>query len=268
MRVEITSLRYLGFFIFGSMLGSFLNVCILRIPANQSVVTPPSYCPQCKRPIRWFDNIPCVSYFLLKGRCRDCHSVISAQYVMIETVTGGVAVLYAVFFGWTAQMVIYLLLSYAFLVGTVIDLRYRIIPDEITYPGIIAGLFLSVLFPSLHQRESWVGGLLQSVIGILVGGGFIYLTATVVEKIIKKEAMGGGDLKLLAMIGSFLGWKGALWSIFFSSLFGSVIGLYYKFRRGEETIAFGPHIAAAAVLYMFVGPRIFNWYIGSLGFAS
>ena len=153
----------------------------------------------------------------------------------------------------------------ALLVEAFIDLRHQIIPDAITLPGIAVGLMASSLFPGLHGESVWWMGLLKSAVGILVGGGFFYVAGTLAEWILKKEALGGGDVKLLAMIGALLGWPGVVWTIFASSLIGSAVGLYLRIKNGDERIPFGPYLAAGAFFYLFFGQRIILWYVHSSG---
>jgi leader peptidase (prepilin peptidase)/N-methyltransferase len=253
-------------FILGAIVGSFLNVCAIRVPVAESIVSPRSHCRSCKKPIRWYDNIPCVSYFLLAGHCRDCHARISPQYAFVEFVTGFLFMLFYGTFGISVRGVVYLAVSLALFTGSLIDLKHRIIPDSITLTGIVAGLVLSAIFPSLQEQSTWKSGLFQSFLGMIAGGGFLYVTATLVEFFAKKEAMGGGDVKLLAMIGAFLGWQGAFWTIFVSSVSGSIIGLFYRLVKGEETLAYGPHIAFAAFLYFFVGHDVVQRYVNSIVF--
>jgi leader peptidase (prepilin peptidase) / N-methyltransferase len=174
-------------------------------------------------------------------------------------------VLFYHFFGPTVKGGVYLLLALALLVQGVIDLRHQIIPDEITLPGIVLGLVLSGFFPGLHEQTLWWKGLGMSFFGVLIGGGFLYAAGTLAEKIMKKEAMGGGDVKLLAMIGAFLGWKAILWTIFISSLLGSVAGVYLRLKRGEVYIPYGPYLGLAAFLFMFFGQSFIGWYTRFLG---
>ncbi len=252
-------------FLFGTLVGSFLNVCIFRIPANRSIVFPGSSCPYCAKPIRWFDNIPCLSFLALRGRCRDCGAKISPQYFVIEFLTG---TLFAVFygrFGATPIAAIYLVLTLALLVESAIDWRHEIIPDRITLPGMLLGVVVSAVLPSLHGEETALRATLQSLGGLLLGGGFLYLAAVAAEAILKKEAMGGGDVKLLAMMGAFLGWRGVLWTVFVSSLLGSVVGVYLRLTKGRERIPFGPFLGAAAVLYIFFGEVVIRWYSQAMG---
>lgn len=247
-------------FVFGLAVGSFLNVCILRLPKEESIVFPASHCVHCKSPIAWFDNIPLVSFLLLRGKCRHCGVKISWQYFIVETLTGVLFVIFYHFFGVTAKGVIYLLLSLALLVETVIDARHKIIPDEITLPGILIGVIFSALFPQIHNEATWWKAMIWSLAGLLAGGGFLFAVGTLAEWVLKKEAMGGGDVKLLAMIGSVLGIRGVIWTVFASSFIGAVFGTYLRWKTGEELIPFGPYLALGALLYLFVGPTFLEWY--------
>ena len=242
--------------VLGAITGSFLNVCIFRLPHDESVVFPGSHCQSCKKPIAALDNIPVLSFLILKGRCRHCAAKISLQYPLVEILSSCLFVLFYTYFGLTAKGILYLLFSLALLVETFIDLRHQIIPDVITLPGILIGLAASTMFPPLHGQGLWWQGLLKSLIGMLVGGGFLYLTGTIAGIILKKEALGGGDVKLLAMIGALLGWPGVAWTIFVSSALGSVVGIYLRIKNGEERIPFGPYIAAGAFFYLFFGQKI------------
>lgn len=250
--------------VFGAMVGSFLNVCILRMPKDESIVFPASHCPSCRKPIAWFDNIPVLSFLILGAKCRQCRAKISWQYPLIEILT---AVLFVVFynsFGLTPKGFLYLYLSLVLLAQSVIDMRYKIIPDTLTLPAIVIGLLVSAFFPEIHDQTSHWSGFLKSLIGVLVGGGFLYAAGSIAEWVLKKEAMGGGDVKLLAAIGAVIGWRGVLWTIFVSSLVGTVGGLYLRFTKGEELIPFGPYLALAAFLYLFYGPTVMNWYFHSM----
>ncbi len=251
-------------FLFGGMVGSFLNVCILRMPKDESIVFPSSHCLSCRKPIAWFDNIPILSFFILGGMCRNCRAKISWQYPIIEIITAFLFVIFYRAFGLTPQAFLYLYLSLVLLVQSVIDTRYKIIPDSLTLPTIILGLLCSAVFPQIHGQQSHVAGFLKSLIGVLVGGGFLYAVGSIAEWVLKKEAMGGGDVKLLAAIGGVIGWRGVLWTIFVSSLLGTLGGLYLRFTKGEELIPYGPYLALAAFPYLFYGPQIMNWYFHSL----
>ncbi|MBJ6749605.1 prepilin peptidase [Geomonas anaerohicana] len=259
-------------FLFGAVVGSFLNVCICRMPSGESVVSPPSHCPKCDYQIRWYDNIPILSYLLLGGKCRSCKTPISIQYPLVELLNGLLALaLYVKFFpqrlfedgapiqylftGLFYFSVLFIFCS-ALVVVTFIDLEHQIIPDRITLPGIVLGFVISFFIPQL--------GWLNSLIGILAGGGSLLLIAWGYQVVAKKDGMGGGDVKLLAMMGAFLGWKSILFIVFVSSLLGSVIGVtLMMIRKKDSTLAipFGPFLAAAAVLYVFYGRQIIHWYL-------
>lgn len=249
----------------GAMVGSFLNVCILRMPENQSIVFPSSHCWKCQKPLAWFDNVPILSWLVLGGKCRACRQPISVQYPIIEAVTAAIFVVFWKKYGVTAVGITLLVFTLALLVQSVIDARYRIIPDEITLPGMAIGLVVSFAFPALHGQVTHLGGLWKSFLGLLVGGGFLWAAGSIAEKILKKEAMGGGDVKLLGLIGAVIGLQGVFWTIFVSSVIGSVVGIYFRLRKGEEAIPFGPFLAVAAVMYLFVGPQWIAAYMRALG---
>jgi leader peptidase (prepilin peptidase)/N-methyltransferase len=246
--------------VLGAAVGSFLNVCIWRMPRGESVVFPPSHCPQCSKPIRWHDNIPVVSFVCLGGRCRDCGGSISPRYVWVEGISAAFFAVFYLKYGLSAKGVICLGMTLALLVQAFVDWDHQIIPDEITLPGIGLGLFFSAVFPQLHNTGDWRWGLAGSLAGVLLGGGILYLAGAAAERVLKKEAMGGGDVKLLAMIGAFLGWPGVFWTIFCSSFLGSLVGLYLRWVRGQERIPFGPYLALGAVSYFFIGQQAVEWY--------
>ncbi len=206
-------------FIFGSIVGSFLNVCIWRMPKRKSIIKPFSHCPICGKNILWYDNIPFLSYVFLKGRCRFCKNKISFRYFLVEFITALLFLVTFNFYGFAPLFFIYILLFSSFIVVIFIDSEYQIIPDEITYGGIIIGFILSVLYPPLQGQSSMKLAAWDSFIGILVGGGSIYLIGVIGEFIFKKEAMGGGDVKFLAMVGAFIGWKLTLLTFFISPVF-------------------------------------------------
>ena len=258
-------------FLLGAVVGSFLNVCICRLPHGESVVSPPSHCPKCDYQIRWYDNIPILSYLLLKGKCRSCGAPISIQYPMVELLNGLLALaLFCKFFpagflevappGAMLMQAFFFAILFVFCSAlvtiTFIDLEHQIIPDVITLPGIVLGFILSFFIPQL--------GWFNSLIGIVGGGGSLLLIAWLYQAVAKKDGMGGGDVKLLAMMGAFLGWKAILFIVFVASLLGSVIGVTLMvIRKKDSTLAipFGPFLASAAVLYIFYGRRIIHWYL-------
>jgi len=248
-------------FVFGMVVGSFLNVCICRIPKNESIVSPPSHCPGCSYQIRWYDNIPLVSYLLLKGKCRGCGAPISLQYPLVELLNGVLTLLLFLRFGPTLAFAALFLLCSALVVITFIDIEHQIIPDEISLSGIVVGFVLSFFL----KGHSW----LNSLLGILLGGGGLLLIAYTYQRLTGKDGMGGGDIKLLAMMGAFLGWKAVPFIIFASSLVGSLVGVSLMLIQKKDSklaIPFGPYLAFGAVLYIFYGKSLIQWYLGLGGF--
>jgi leader peptidase (prepilin peptidase)/N-methyltransferase len=246
-------------FIFGICIGSFLNVCIFRLPEGKSIVHPPSSCPGCGAAIRLYDNIPVLSYFILRGRCRDCHTPIAFRYVLVELLGGLMAVCVYFRFGPGMEGIIYYTFIAALLVITFIDIDHRIIPDVISLPGIPLGVAASFFMPSL----SWA----DSLIGVLAGGGSLYAVAWGYVRITGKEGMGGGDIKLLAMIGAFIGWKGVLLTIFTGSAIGTLVGLVAMLAEKKNMkmrIPFGPFLALGAVISIFFGQELIGWYLTTL----
>jgi leader peptidase (prepilin peptidase) / N-methyltransferase len=254
-------------FVFGLVLGSFLNVCIYRLPASRSIVRPRSQCPLCGHPIRARDNIPVLSYLLLRGRCRDCGARIPLRYPLVELLSGTFAAMTVARFGLGWQALLVYALVAALLVITFIDLDHRIIPDVISLPGIPIGLAASFLAPILNAAPSgWISPS-ESIIGILAGGGSLFLVAWGYQLLTRREGMGGGDIKLLAMIGAFIGWKGVLFTIFVASLTGTLAGMALICRkRGDMKLAvpFGPFLAVGAIAYLFMGPELWRWYIAAM----
>ena len=248
-------------FVAGLVVGSFLNVCIYRLPLGRSVVYPPSSCPACGHRIRPWHNIPVISYVLLLGRCASCGGRISPVYPAVELLN---ALLYAgalYRFGLTAHALIVMALASSLIVAAFIDLRHRIIPNEITYPGIPAGLLLGPL--AFHT------GFLNSLLGVLVGGGLLFGISFLVSLVIRKESLGFGDVKLMAMVGGFLGWRSALLTIFIGSALGSVVGLGLIFSGRMDRrayIPFGPFLVAGALVAVYFGSGITDWYFGGMPF--
>ncbi len=243
-------------FLLSSMIGSFLNVCIHRIPSGQSVAFPASHCPHCETPIRPWDNIPILSYVFLRGRCRQCKAPISARYPLVEAVTGlaGVAILVA--FGPSPHALLMFAFLCALIVITFIDFDLQIIPDVISLPGIVVGLAASFL----PGNPDWIG----SSLGVLLGGGILWGIAEGYFRLTGREGMGGGDVKLLAMIGAFLGWRAIPITLMVASLSGTALGLAMMLQRGEGrqmAIPFGPFLAAGAVVALFVGEPLMDWYL-------
>ena len=213
-------------FLFGLIVGSFLNVCIYRMGREMSINKPErSFCPACKKSILWFDNIPILSFISLGGRCRFCKAKISFRYPLVELLTGLLFILLFKYFGVTLKFFIYSLFTSALIVAAFIDIDFQIIPDEISIGGAIFGFLISMAFPVLHNTNSHLFAAGKSLLGLLVGGGVIYILGIIGDIIFKKESMGGGDVKLLAMIGAFLGWQKALLTFFIAPFLGSIISI-------------------------------------------
>ncbi|OQX12890.1 MAG: prepilin peptidase [Desulfobacteraceae bacterium IS3] len=246
-------------FVFGLCIGSFLNVCIFRLPISKSVVHPRSSCPKCGYMIRSYDNIPVLSYLMLGGKCRQCREAISFRYPMVEIISGLFAVGSVYKFGLSPEAIVYYIFIACLLVITFIDIDHRIIPDMITLPGIPIFFLASFALPDMTYMDS--------LLGLLAGGGSLYLVAWTYQALAKKEGMGGGDIKLLAMMGVLIGWKGVLFTIFVSSLVGTLIGLavmLYTRVNMKLAVPFGPFLSVGAVTYIFFGNEIISWYFNLL----
>lgn len=247
--------RYTLLIVVGLCVGSFLNVCIHRLPRGGSLLRPRSRCPGCEYELRWYDNIPVISYVLLLGRCRQCRARISLRYPIVELLTATVFVLHPAVFGWTALMVVRLLFACALIVLFAIDLEHQILPNVITLPGLAGGLIFSLVFPP---------GVLDAVLGALIGGGVLWLIGEAYYRFAGQEGMGGGDVKMLAMVGAFLGWKLVLVTLIVSSIAGSLVGLLVILsRRGglKQALPYGTFLALGALLASLVGERIVDWYV-------
>jgi leader peptidase (prepilin peptidase)/N-methyltransferase len=240
----------------GAVAGSFMNVCIYRLPKAESIITPGSYCPSCKQPIQWFDNIPLVSFVILRGRCRSCRSAISWRYFAAEALSGFFCTALFMKFGLSPEFFIYFYLTGALIVASFIDLRIYEIPDAITLPGIVIGVCVASAYPGLMGAEKNLHSFLSSLLGVFAGGGSMYALGFIGEFIFKREAMGGGDVKLLAMIGAFVGWKLALFTFFLAPFFGSVVGIILRLKEGKDIIPYGPYISLAAFVAIMYGKEI------------
>jgi len=243
-------------FVFGACIGSFLNVCIYRMPRGESIVYPGSRCPECKRHIAWRDNIPLFSFINLRGKCRTCGVAFSYRYFLIEFLTAVLFVFLLNRYGMTVQFFVYSALFASLIAVTFIDFDFKEIPDSISVSGIVVGTVLSLLFPFLHGSNSAMGGLLASLKGILAGGGIIYATAILGKIAFRRDAMGGGDVKLLAMIGSLLGWKLTLLTFFLAPFLGATFGIIVKLKTGESEIPYGPFLSMAAFIALVWGENI------------
>jgi leader peptidase (prepilin peptidase)/N-methyltransferase len=240
----------------GLAVGSFLNVCIHRLPRGESLNSPPSRCPHCDYRLRWSDNIPLVSYAFLGGRCRQCRARISVRYPIVELVTMALFVAHGAVFGWTPLLVPRLVFACAMVVLFAIDLEHHLLPNVITLPGIAVGLIASAVLPP---------GIVDALIGVLIGGGVLWLIGEAYFRYSGQEGMGGGDVKMLAMIGAFLGWKLVLVTLVLSSVLGSVIGLMViAARKGgmKYALPYGTFLALGALVASLAGEAIVNWYVG------
>lgn len=325
-------------FILGACIGSFLNVCIVRMPDELSVVAPRSHCMTCKKMIAWYDNIPLLSYFLLGAKCRHCGARFSMRYFFVELLTALIFVGLYLYFGLTQQFAAYTVMASCFIVATFVDFGHRIIPDEISVGGMFIGLALSAFMVDLHilnTQELMVGRVLMRIIvgiclgihlieflwhrreldredvvllvvivgmivgewgidfvlknplagselgiiahlksldaaliGALLGGGVIYAMGLLGDFIFRKESMGGGDVKLMALIGAFLGWKLAVLTFFVAPFFGAVYGIVEKIRTKDSAIAYGPFIIIGAIVSIFYGDIIIAWVLGQYGITS
>ena len=319
------------FFMAGACIGSFLNVCIVRLPLEKSVVFPSSHCVHCHKPIAWMDNVPLLSWILLKGKCRQCGGRISFRYWLVELLTALVFVGFYQFYGLSPLVLPYLVMMSCFMVVIFVDFEHRIIPDEVSIGGMFAGIALSALIPALHPagvQETALGAFIagalvilclalsliypffckhlmrdedqsvdravkifvvcsllavvcihmnmarvppafvpyllslsSSLSGYMVGGGLIYAMGLCGDIIFKKESMGGGDVKLMALVGAFLGWKLAVLTFFLAPFFGAVFGIIEKIRTKDSTIAYGPFLVLGALVSLFWGDDIIRWVL-------
>jgi leader peptidase (prepilin peptidase)/N-methyltransferase len=279
-------LVYIFGFVIGTAIGSFLNVCIYRLPREMSVVSPGSHCPTCGQALAWYDNVPIISFILLGGGCRHCGVIISGRYALVELLTGLLFVAALSRLGWeggfnAAQAGVALVVVPTLIAASFIDIERQIIPDEITLPGIAVGCLAGLVLPQIHAPlpgaigqadpllhivqdavPAHLYGLIASVAGAAIGAGFIYLTGVAGKMIFRKEAMGLGDVKLMAMVGAFIGWQATLMSIFLGCFYGAIIGIIIIFvmRRKDSRIPFGPYLSLGVVSIIFLGPQLIGAY--------
>ena len=242
-------------FVSGCCFGSLYNVVIHRLPVKESIIRPGSHCPHCKHPISFHDNVPLLSYLMLWGKCRYCRERISPRYPFVAGLTGLLALLLFLRYGWVPQFFIECLFVSLLIVITFIDLDTYLIPDVLSLSGMLAGFVLSFFSP----RVAW----LDSLLGIVLGGGFFFLIAIGYQYLRHKDGLGGGDIKLLAMIGAFLGWPGVVFTVLAGSLVGTVVGFVVMWRSHKGLSAmlpFGPFLASGALLYLFWGEAFYHWY--------
>ena len=263
---------------FGACVGSFLNVCIYRIPLDQSVISPRSHCMRCGKVIPWYRNLPVASYFILKGKCADCGAEFSFRYAVVELLTAGLFVVPCLQYpplglspalglvplasAWMIP-VVWLFLG-GLIIATFVDLDHFIIPDSVTWGGMVAGLALSALLPELHGQSIWWRGLMMSGLGLAVGFGLLELVAVLGKLALKKDAMGFGDVKLMGAIGAFFGWQAAIFCLIGAAFAGAFVGLVLiALRRGKigAPIPFGPYIALAGAVWVFWGPKLMALYL-------
>ncbi len=291
-------------FVFGAMVGSFLNVCIHRWPNDQSIMKPSrSFCPKCENSIAAYDNIPLLSWLLLGGRCRHCQAPISWRYPLVEGLTAVLFVIYYLKFGVSFAAPVYMLLAAGMVVVTFVDLEHWIIPNEVTFPGLPIGIACALLGQVWPESGLVTTSVVDALIGVVLGGGILYLLDKVAVYLLNKPGMGFGDVKLLAMLGAFVGWQGVLFIIMAASMVGSVVGvsviLVMRARcsatagqpakaEGPEAqteaspsaqagevdddeditlaghyLPFGPYLAVAGLLYLLFGPELIAWYTGA-----
>lgn len=242
--------------LFGALLGSFANVVILRVPNGESIVLPGSHCPSCKTSLRWFDNIPILSFFILRGKCRSCSTNISWRYPLVEVLTAVLFILCFWKIGWKWFLIEALIFVLGLVIVSFIDFDHFLLPDVFTLPGILIGIIGAFINP---ERIWW-----DSLIGVIFGGGFLWAVAYFYFLIRKEDGLGGGDIKLMAWIGAVLGWNSFAFVIIVASVLGSLVGLSMAFRgdKGMKTvIPFGPYLALGAVLYLLGGETIAQWHM-------
>ena len=243
----------------GLIIGSFLNVCIYRLPRQLSPVHPRSSCTSCGHVLSWYENVPIVSYAALRGRCRGCGAPISLMYPIVEGITGAMFLSGYLLYGPSLLLVVRLMFGCAMIVLFVIDLEHRILPNVITLPGIVVGFLCSVLVGPGWQ---------SSLIGIVAGGGSLWAIAEIYYRVRREEGLGMGDVKMLAMIGAFLGWKLVLLTLLLASFSGTIIGvgvLVLKRESMKYALPFGTFLALGAIVAAVVGDPIMDWYFGLYG---
>jgi leader peptidase (prepilin peptidase)/N-methyltransferase len=251
----MTPLVIFAFALAGLMIGSFLNVCIYRLPRRESIVFPASHCTTCNRQLAWYENVPVVSWLVLRGRCRGCGSRISVMYPLVELTTSVVFAGGVLVYGLSPLLVVRLAFGCALIVLFMIDLQHQILPNAITLPGIVAGFLASLFLPP---------GWLSSLIGILAGGGILWALAEAYYRLRGIEGLGMGDVKMLAMIGAVLGWPLMLLTLVVASFAGSLVGVgLMAFGRGgmQAALPFGTFLALGALFAAVVGDPILSWYL-------
>jgi leader peptidase (prepilin peptidase) / N-methyltransferase len=248
-----------SFFLLGAVVGSFLNVVIIRVPLGESLVHPPSRCPHCGHAVRFYDNIPILSYFLLGGKCRDCRDPISFRYPLIEAITAGLSVGLYFTFGLSPATGVFFVFCAAMNAVFWIDLDHMIIPDAISLNGLPLGIIASIV--GFIPGMTWS----TSLAGAVLGAAILYVPAVIYERVRGVEGLGRGDIKLLAAIGAFTGPVGVIFVLFAASVTGcvaAVIGVAFKGIQSSSPIPFGPFLTVAAVIFVFSGPAVLEAFVG------
>ncbi len=251
-------------FYLGACWGSYLNVCIYRIPLDMSTVAPRSHCPHCKQLIPGYRNLPIFTWLIQRGRGHCCGKPISPRYLLVEILIGVLFLLVWNQYGLDARTPVYWLLVFGLMLGTFVDFEHMIIPDRVTWGGIVAGLALSPLVPALHGAETAAEALRASATGAVVGFGLLWAVSAIGKLIFRKDAMGFGDVKLMGAIGAFLGWEAVLFTVMVSSLLGSIVGLSFialRHKEWQSRIPYGPYLAFAAVIWFLWGHAWWASYI-------
>ncbi len=273
---ELLTIALVSVFVFGSCLGSFLNVCIWRLPLGESIVSVPSHCTKCGYEIRWYDNIPIVSYLVLRGRCRNCREPYSSRYLIVEALTGLLHVAVFLKVGLSDQPPAVLALYGAMVLYCIttswIDVEHRLIPDAASYPALLFGLAISAAFPSVQGCAGHLGGLLRAAAGAAIPGGLLALFAVAGKLAAKREVLGWGDVKFAAAAGALLGAAGSLFCVAAGALVGTFFGIGYALctKRSMRRLAvpFGPFLAGGALLWIFFGEKLLGWYLSLLRLAQ
>ena len=254
--MPLTAIYCVFVFVLGLCIGSFANVCIYRIPYARSIVFPRSNCPRCGNMIAWFDNIPLLSIILLRGRCRACGGTISKRYFLVELLTGLLFLAVFMRYGIDVRTIVFFIVITGLIIGTFVDFDHMIIPDQVTVGGIFAGLVLSAVLPVLHGAGTHFEGIRPAIIGIIARGMSLWIVGELGRLAFKKEAMGMGDVKLLAAMGAFLGWQAVVFIIMVSSLTGAAAGVAMVITGNKSMsskIPFGPYLALSAVIWILGG---------------
>jgi leader peptidase (prepilin peptidase)/N-methyltransferase len=251
----------IGIFLIGLAIGSFLNVCIYRLPREESIVKPGSHCPNCNKLIRWYDNIPILSYIFLRGKCRYCSWKIPLRYPIVELITALALFFYYRNFGFSFLLFKYFILTAVLIIATFTDFKHQIIPDQVSLGFIPVGFIFFILQYYILHQQNFISSIVNSILGIIIGALIIYATGILGRILFKKESMGIGDVKLMAMIGAFLGYKAVILIYFIAPFFGIFYGLYKRIFYKEEYIPYGPFLAMASIVVIFWQDKILSYFM-------